>query len=261
MGSRVLVYHGDADPAEDLPLASLYTTGYRFAVPWPGIWRDYLEREPLRSISDAYSEARGPDGRLTQPGDPSSEQYPSLREWERAVFPVWSARLVEALRRRGLIGVPQGYWVHLKPTTARFRFRHGYIVAHPTPRRGPANRTRRVLVSTESRSTLRESVDERRARVPAESLASFDMVVCAFGGFPPPEAYWPVIALLGARLPFRALAEMLCLLFDQDWAVAFNDAMAKGSVPAPPREVEAARQRLLRCGYDEWLRRPYSSAS
>lgn len=32
MGSRVLVYRGDADPAVDVPVASLYTSGSRLAV-------------------------------------------------------------------------------------------------------------------------------------------------------------------------------------------------------------------------------------
>ena len=99
-----------------------------------------------------------------------------------------------------------------------------------------------------------ERITRENAEQPAWAAPAVELVRCAFGGVPPREAYWPLVFLLGENASFRGLAELLCLLFDVEWATAYNDALAKdGGGPATAEEIERVRALLLKCGYDRWL--------
>jgi hypothetical protein len=91
--------------------------------------------------------------------------------------------------------------------------------------------------------------------VPPELQSTYDMVICAFSGHPPREAYRPMLVLLSERMSFRGLADILCLLFDVEWPVAYNDAPGGGWGEATSEEIDAVRRALVRCGYADWLRR------
>jgi hypothetical protein len=89
--------------------------------------------------------------------------------------------------------------------------------------------------------------------MPEYARSTYDMVTCAFGGLPPPWAYWSLVALLDGGTSMRGLANLLCLFFAVDYPTAYHDAMQKGTgYGATPEEVEAVRQRLLLCGYVPW---------
>ena len=80
------------------------------------------------------------------------------------------------------------------------------------------------------------------------------MVQCAFPEGLSDSLYWPLMILLYEGLCHENLATFMSHAFGQRFWVAANDALLAGSSARPePPNLEAVRQRLLACGYADWL--------
>jgi hypothetical protein len=81
------------------------------------------------------------------------------------------------------------------------------------------------------------------------------MLECAFPDGLAPDDYLPLMAiLLEAGFSWRAVATTLERFAGMDYGLAYNEA-AGIDADGPPEfgAIERIRQRLIPCGYHEWL--------
>jgi hypothetical protein len=97
-----------------------------------------------------------------------------------------------------------------------------------------------------------------KARAAADSLPEHLRTTCEMlqDAFPQgiaPNAYLPLLALLGEELSDRNLADVIARAFGMDSALALNDIYRARSTDAPSEEVvENLKRVLLLHGYDKW---------
>lgn len=85
-------------------------------------------------------------------------------------------------------------------------------------------------------------------------LSTYQMINCAFPDGIQSEAYLPLLALLYDEMSDRNLAEVVAHYTGKDYGVVLNDVYRVRSTDVPNLEAIAkVRQRLLPCGYEEWL--------
>ena len=61
---------------------------------------------------------------------------------------------------------------------------------------------------------------------------------------------------MGESMSMRNLADVVAAFTGKEWSYVYNDVLRVLSPTdaPPPYDLEGIRQRLLPCGYDEWLR-------
>ena len=97
---------------------------------------------------------------------------------------------------------------------------------------------------------------ENYDKIPDYLQDTYDMVKCAFPDKISSEEYWSLMALLHPYMSHRTVARVLGVISQKGYIEAYNDASGFGLDPMPnPDDIENARQKLVSCGYEEWLRK------
>jgi hypothetical protein len=83
---------------------------------------------------------------------------------------------------------------------------------------------------------------------------TWEMIARAFPDGVTAEHYWPLTILLGEHMSFRSVAAFMGFLFRREPGLLYHDALTAASHPRPrPPSLDMVRQRLLACGYADWL--------
>lgn len=85
-------------------------------------------------------------------------------------------------------------------------------------------------------------------------LSTYQMIKRAFPNGIEPEVYLPLLAILDDELSDRNLAEIVAHYTGKDYGIILNDVYRAKSTAIPtPEAIAKVKQRLLICGYEEWL--------
>ena len=86
-------------------------------------------------------------------------------------------------------------------------------------------------------------------------LSTYKLIQCAFPNGVDSESYFPLLALLYIEMSHRCLAQVVSQYTGKDYYLVLNDVYAVGSTNVPtPSAIAKVKQRLLACGYEEWLK-------
>jgi hypothetical protein len=95
------------------------------------------------------------------------------------------------------------------------------------------------------------------AELPDHLANTRALIQRAFPNGVPEGDYLPLLSALSEGMSNRAAARVLSSYTGTDYAVVFNDLLRAQTTDAPSlEEVERVKQRLLACGYKEWLAEP-----
>ncbi len=91
--------------------------------------------------------------------------------------------------------------------------------------------------------------------IPDYLLRTYDMLRCAFPDGVKHDDYLPLLAALAVNMSDRNAATIVSLFADRDYAHSYNDVLRVQSTDIPdPADVLRVKQRLLACGYENWLK-------
>lgn len=94
-----------------------------------------------------------------------------------------------------------------------------------------------------------------QATVAPYLLSTYKLIQCAFPNGVDSESYLPLLALLYDEMSDRCLAKVVAKYTGKDYYIVLNDVYGVGSTDKPsPEAVAKVKQRLLACGYEEWLK-------
>ncbi|WP_407897504.1 DUF3349 domain-containing protein [Scytonema sp. NUACC26] len=86
-------------------------------------------------------------------------------------------------------------------------------------------------------------------------LSTYRLIQCAFPNGVDSESYFPLLGLLYNEMSHRCLAEVMAQYTGKDYYVVLNDVYGVESAQLPsPELIVKVKQRLLACGYEEWLK-------
>ena len=86
-------------------------------------------------------------------------------------------------------------------------------------------------------------------------LSTYKLIQGAFPNGIDSESYFPLLALLYNEMSHRCLAEVIAHYTRKDYYIVLNDVYGVESTNVPtPRAIAKVKQRLLACGYEEWLK-------
>ena len=108
-------------------------------------------------------------------------------------------------------------------------------------------------------------IEHRSKSKISESLYGiFDIVRDAYPDGMPEENYFPLIQILGKKLPEGPLTELISFLFQREFHVVANDVLKVHASPRAPysvkpelQQVERVRDKLLSWGLYDWEITPY----
>jgi hypothetical protein len=91
---------------------------------------------------------------------------------------------------------------------------------------------------------------------PAGLESTYRLIASAYPDGVPEDSYWPLLTLLNEGMSFRPLARAVSHFTGKDYAHVYNDVLKINAAMVKPdeAELERTRQRLVSCGYDEWLK-------
>lgn len=85
-------------------------------------------------------------------------------------------------------------------------------------------------------------------------LSTYKLIKCAFPDGIESEAYLPLLVLLEEEMSDRNLAELVAYYTGKDYSVVLNDVYrVKSTNVLKPEVITNLTERLLACGYQEWL--------
>ena len=91
--------------------------------------------------------------------------------------------------------------------------------------------------------------------IPSHLFSTHQMVKRAFPKGIEEEAYLPLLALLSETMSIRNLAEVIARVSGRETSIVFHDILRAQSTDIPnPETLNKIKQRLLQCGYQDWLR-------
>ncbi|AVH70133.1 DUF3349 domain-containing protein [Nostoc sp. 'Lobaria pulmonaria (5183) cyanobiont'] len=86
-------------------------------------------------------------------------------------------------------------------------------------------------------------------------LSTYKLIQCAFPNGIETQDYLPLLALLYDQMSDRNLAEIVVHYTGRHYAVVLNDVYRVVTTDVPKAEtIDKVKQRLLVCGYQEWLK-------
>ena len=86
-------------------------------------------------------------------------------------------------------------------------------------------------------------------------LSTYKLIQCAFPNGIETQDYLPLLALLYDEMSDRNLAEIVVHYTGRHYAVVLNDVYRVVTTDVPKAEtIDKVKQRLLVCGYEEWLK-------
>ncbi|MDZ7959237.1 MAG: DUF3349 domain-containing protein [Aulosira sp. DedQUE10] len=84
--------------------------------------------------------------------------------------------------------------------------------------------------------------------------STYKLIQSAFPNGIELEDYLPLLALLDDEMSDRNLAEVVAYYTAKDYSLVLNDVYRVNSTDEPkPEAIANVRERLLACGYKEWL--------
>jgi hypothetical protein len=84
--------------------------------------------------------------------------------------------------------------------------------------------------------------------------STYQLIKSAFPNGIESQVYLPLLALLYDEMSDRNLAEVLAYYTGKDYGVVLNDVYRVKSTDIPIAEaITKVKQRLLACGYEDWL--------
>lgn len=90
--------------------------------------------------------------------------------------------------------------------------------------------------------------------IEAHLLSTYELIECAFPNNIDSKSYFPLLALLYEELSDRNLAKVIAKYTGKDYHIVLNDIYGIASTDIPSQEsIEKVKQKLLPCGYQEWL--------
>jgi len=100
-------------------------------------------------------------------------------------------------------------------------------------------------------------MQKERESLPDYLTSTVEMVDAAFPGGPTADDYWPLLVLLGEGLCHENLAHVVSHVFKKDFWLVANDLLGalgleKDGIVRSPLYA-GVQQRLVACGYAEWL--------
>lgn len=85
-------------------------------------------------------------------------------------------------------------------------------------------------------------------------LSTYKLIQCAFFKGIEADAYLPLLALLYDEMSDRGLAHVVAHYTGKRYGIVLNDVYRVKSTEVPsPESIAKVKQRLLSCGYEEWL--------
>ncbi|MDB9510259.1 DUF3349 domain-containing protein [Kamptonema animale CS-326] len=81
-------------------------------------------------------------------------------------------------------------------------------------------------------------------------LSTYKLIGRAFPNGINQEDYLPLLALLYEQMSDRNLAEVIAYYTGKDYYIVLNDVYSVQSSDVP---ISKVKERLLACGYDDWL--------
>jgi len=86
-------------------------------------------------------------------------------------------------------------------------------------------------------------------------LSTYKLIQCAFPNGIETQDYLPLLALFYDEMSDRNLAEIVAYYTGRHYAVVLNDVYRVVTTDLPKAEaIDKVKQRLLVCGYEEWLK-------
>ncbi|MDZ8261988.1 DUF3349 domain-containing protein [Nostoc sp. ChiQUE01b] len=86
-------------------------------------------------------------------------------------------------------------------------------------------------------------------------LSTYKLIQCAFPNGIETQYYLPLLALLYDEMSDRNLAEIVAHYTTKHYGVVLNDVYRVKTTDVPKAEaIDKVKQRLLVCGYEEWLK-------
>ncbi len=84
--------------------------------------------------------------------------------------------------------------------------------------------------------------------------STYKLIQNAFPKGIEPQNYLPLLALLSEEMSDRNLAEVVAYYSSKDYSVVLNDIYRVQSIDIPtPEAIDNLKERLLVCGYEQWL--------
>jgi len=85
--------------------------------------------------------------------------------------------------------------------------------------------------------------------------STYKMIECAFPDGIDSQSYFPLLALLYYEMSDRNLARVVAECTGKNYAVVLNDLYRVKLTDVPDdRAIAPVKERLLACGYSEWLK-------
>ena len=85
-------------------------------------------------------------------------------------------------------------------------------------------------------------------------LSTYELIKRAFPNGIDSESYLPLLALLYDEMSDRCLAEVIAGYTGKDYYLVLNDVYKVGATDfSGDRVIARVKQRLLACGYQQWL--------
>lgn len=85
-------------------------------------------------------------------------------------------------------------------------------------------------------------------------VSTYKMLQCVFPDGIDEATYLPLLAVLYDEMSDRSLAQVISEYMGKDYYIVLNDVYRIGATKAVPSETcNVVKQKLLSCGYDEWL--------
>jgi hypothetical protein len=90
--------------------------------------------------------------------------------------------------------------------------------------------------------------------IPEHIRSTYDLVRCVFPEGIPEAEYFVLLHILQRNMSQRVLAETLTFFTSKNQFELLHDVLSASVEALPVDRVDALMQRLLKCGYDDWLR-------
>jgi hypothetical protein len=90
--------------------------------------------------------------------------------------------------------------------------------------------------------------------IPTHLVSTYQLLKCAFPqGFSEPF-YLPLLSILHEEMSDRNLAQVMAEFAGREYHAVLNDVYQAASTSTfSPELIEAVRQKLMDCNYEEWL--------
>jgi hypothetical protein len=90
--------------------------------------------------------------------------------------------------------------------------------------------------------------------IPTHLVSTYQLLKCAFPQGFSEQFYLPLLSILHEKISDRNLAQVMAEFTGREYHAVLNDVYQAASTSTfSPELIEAVRQKLMDCNYEEWL--------